>query len=160
MGERVEKIKCLLKKAFPKLSQDKYFEVTSQETPVYNCIAWAYNIDNRWMWPNTGEYLFLDGIRYWPSEKILDCNVQNFIDAFKLKGYICCENSNFEDGYRKIALYVNPNTNMCTHAARQKSNGFWTSKLGESNDIQHGTPESIENDTYGRVYCFMKMQFE
>lgn len=160
MGERTEEIKSILYQAFPKLLLDKKFKVTSKATPNYNCIAWAYNIDDRWMWPNTGEYLFLDGIHYWPSDKILDCNVTNFINAFNLKGYECCENSEFEPGFRKIALYVKPNTTDCTHAARELSNGCWTSKLGPFNDIQHSTPESIENDDYGKVYCFMKNKFE
>jgi hypothetical protein len=57
-------------------------------------------------------------------------------------------------------LYVTPNTTECTHAARQLSNGCWTSKLGKLNDIQHGTPESIEGTEYGIVYCFMKRKFE
>ncbi|MEN6455407.1 MAG: hypothetical protein ABFD10_14215 [Prolixibacteraceae bacterium] len=160
MGERVEEIMRILLQAFPKLSQDKYFKVTSKATSVYNCIAWAYKIDNRWMWPNTGEYLFLDGVHYWPSDEVMDCDVSNFIEAFRLKGYECCENCDFEPEFRKIALYVKPGTTECTHAARELSNGCWTSKLGPSNDIQHGTPDTIENDDYGKVYCFMKKKFE
>jgi hypothetical protein len=160
MGERAEEIKRIVLQAFPKLIQDKDFKITSNATPIYNCIAWAYNIENRWMWPNTGEYLYLDGVHYWPSDKILDCNVNNFIDAFKLKGYECCDDCQFEAGYRKIALYVKPDTTDCTHAARELSNGCWTSKLGPFNDIQHGTADAIENDEYGKVYCFMKRKFE
>jgi hypothetical protein len=160
MGERTKEIKRILFSAFPKLINDKDFKVTSNDTPVYNCIAWAYKIDNRWMWPNTGEYPFLDGVHYWPSEEILDCNVNNFIDAFKLKGYECCDSCQFEYGYRKIALYVKPGSTECTHAARELSNGCWTSKLGGFNDIQHGTAEAIENDDYGNVYCYMKKKFE
>lgn len=160
MGERVDEIMHILLQAFPKLSQDKDFKVTSKATSVYNCIAWAYKIDNMWMWPNTGEYLFLDGVHYWPSDEIMDCDVSNFIEAFKQKGYECCENSDFESGFRKITLYVKPDTTECTHAARELSNGCWTSKLGSSNDIQHGTPDAIENGDYGKVYCFMKKKFE
>jgi len=160
MGEGIEEIKRLLFEAFPKLSQDNKFQITSKDTPVYNCIAWAYNIDNRWMWPNTGDYPFLDGVNFWPSDDIIDCNVANFMEAFRLKGYECCETSDLETGYRKIALYVIPGTTLCTHAARQKGDGTWTSKLGISNDIQHGTPESIENNVYGVVYCYMRRAFE
>lgn len=160
MGERTEEIKRFLLHAFPKLIHDTDFKVTSKETPVYNCIAWAYNIDNRWMWPNTGEYVFLDGVHFWPSDEIIDCNVNNFINAFKLKGYECCDNCQFEPGFRKIALYVKPDTTDCTHAARETSSGYWTSKLGQFNDIQHGTAEAIENDEYGKVYCYMKKKFE
>ncbi|HCF38114.1 MAG TPA: hypothetical protein DER56_03425 [Thermosipho africanus] len=160
MGPTLEEVTYIILRAFPNLSSDKYFKVTSKNTPVYNCIAWAYNITDRWMWPNTGENYFLDGVHYWPSDKIMDCDVQNFIDAFRLKGYELCEDGVFEEGFRKIALYVVPNTTECRHAARQLSNGCWTSKLGRLNDIQHGTPESIEGTEYGIVYCFMKRKFE
>jgi hypothetical protein len=78
----------------------------------------------------------------------------------ELKGYSCCDDFTHESGYRKIALYVKPNSSECTHAARELSNGFWTSKLGTKWDIQHGTPDAIENDDYGKVYCFMKKKFE
>lgn len=160
MGEALEEIKRFLIDVFPNLSDDPYFEITSNETPKYNCIAWAYHITDRWMWPNTGEYAFLDGVHYWPSDKIMDCDVRNFIDAFKLKGYQLCHDGDFEEGFRKVAFYVTPDTTECTHAARQLTNGKWTSKLGRSNDIQHGTPEAIENYDYGKVYCFMKRKFE
>lgn len=160
MGERIEEVKRRLIQAFPKLKLDKKFKITSKSNPSYNCIAWAYHVDNSWMWPNTGEYEFLDGIHFWPSAEIMDCDVQNFIDAFKLKGYELCENSSFEVGYRKIAFYTQNGTSVCTHAARQLSDGNWTSKLGVYNDICHGTPEAIESDLYGKVFCYMKMKFE
>ena len=160
MGEGIEEIKRSLLQVFPKLSEDKDFKVTSKASPAYNCIAWAYNISDKWMWPNTGDYPFLDGVHYWPSDEIIDCDISNFINAFLLKGYVCCDNSEFERGYRKIALYAKPNTTECTHAARELRNGCWTSKLGPKNDIQHGTPDTIENEVYGKVYCFMKQKFE
>ena len=160
MGERVEEIKALLLKIFPKLARDENFKITSKESGDYNCIAWAYNIDNRWMWPNTGEFPFLDGVHYWPSDEILDSDVSHFIKEFELKGYSICEACDFDPKYRKIVLYTKANSTECTHAAREQRNGFWTSKLGHSVDIQHGTPYAIENDNYGKVYCFMKKNFE
>lgn len=156
MGERAEEVKRNVLQIFPKLSHDKDLKITSKSDPSYNCIAWAYNINNRWMWPNTGEYTFLDGVHFWPSSEIMDSNVQNFIDAFKQIGYELCEKPDFESDYRRIALYVVPGTTACTHAARQLRNGMWTSKLGMYCDIQHGTPETIENNEYGKVYCIMK----
>jgi len=112
------------------------------------------------MWPNIGQYPFLDGVHYWPSDEILDCDVSHFIKAFELKGYSVCDACDFDPNYRKIALYVKNNSTECTHAARERRNGFWTSKLGEYVDIQHGTPHAIESEVYGEVYCFMKMKFE
>lgn len=156
MGESIQEIKDRITSIFPTLAKDNNFEITSKQTSKYNCIAWAYFIENRWMWPNTGNYPFLDGVHYWPSDEITDCDVKNFIKAFELKGYECCDDGNHEEGYRKIALYVGTDTTECTHAARELKNGFWTSKLGQIEDIQHGTPYTIEGDAYGKVYCFMK----
>ena len=160
MGERAEEVKARLLKIFPKLAHDENFKITSKESSDYNCIAWAYIIKDKWMWPNTGDGNFLDGVHYWPSNEILDGDVSHFIKAFELKGYRVCETCKFDPGYTKIALYVKANSTECTHAAREKRNGFWTSKLGSYVDIQHGTPYTIENDDYGKVYCFMKMKFE
>ena len=160
MGKSVEEIKTRLIDFFPKLARDKNFEITSKPSNDYNCIAWAYFINNRWMWPNTGQYPFLDGIHFWPSDEILDCDVSHFIKAFELQGYTICESCEFDQSYRKIALYAKANSTDCTHAAREKSNGLWTSKLGEDVDIQHSTPYTIENNIYGKVYCFLKKKVE
>lgn len=158
MGENTEEL--LIISAFPKLAEDNNFKITSKKTPIYNCIAWAYGTENRWMWPNTGKYNYIDGLHFWPNDTIIDENVDNFIEAFRLKGYEICEDCTFNSNYRKIALYVMPDTKICTHAARELRNGFWTSKLGDKNDIQHESPYTIEGALYGVVYCIMKMRFE
>lgn len=160
MGQRVEMIKKQLSGLFPQLSSDKFFDVTSPQDPNYNCIAWAYNYKDRWMWPGGEECGVLDGFHYWPDGVADDVNVDNFIDAFRLKGYEICGDASYEHGFIKIALYVKPGTKECTHAARQKTNTYWTSKLGSQYDIQHGTPYTIEGAVYGDVYCIMKREFK
>jgi len=45
---------------------------------------------------------------------------------------------------------------MYTHAARQLPDGKWTSKLGQLEDITHGTTDVIEGGDYGEVVQFMK----
>ena len=160
MGQRTEEVKKQICSAFPKLASDQNFIITSKPTSEYNCIAWAYSITNRWMWPNTGKYPFLDGVHFWPDNSVMEPTIENFINAFKLIGYECCDNGDFEEGYQKVALYAKPGSDECTHAARQLRNGFWTSKLGEHEDIQHGTAYSIENQVYGEVRCFMKRIFQ
>lgn len=159
MGESIDQIRRAIISAFPKLGQDANFKVTSKEDHTYNCIAWAYNYSDRWMWPNTGKTRFIDGVDYWPSKELMEPSIQNFIDAFRLKGYEVCDGYQHEDGYQKVALYALPNSNMCTHAARELRNGFWTSKLGEWQDIQHGDPTTIENNNYGNVRCILKREF-
>lgn len=145
--------------AFPGLSADPDFKITSPQTPDYNCIAWACNINNRWMWPKMPGYAWIDGYSYWPDGVENSEDVASFVRAFEQKGYSVCDSWNFENEYRKIALYVKPGTTECTHAARQLRNGKWTSKLGNLFDIQHGTPYTIEGVCYGVVYCFMRIPF-
>lgn len=159
MGGGVEEIKQWLLQAFPGLKGDTGFRVTSKRTPVYNCIAWAYHYSDRWMWPHTTLTSLLDGVTYWPTEDISSDDVSTFIEAFKLKGYEICDSPEHEEGYQKIALYTVPGTTRCTHAARELSNGYWTSKLGELQDIQHGTPFSLEGYQYGEAKHFMKRPF-
>jgi hypothetical protein len=100
----------------------------------------------------------MDGFHYWPDGIEDSKDVAAFIKAFEKSAYSLCDNDGFEDGYRKIALYVKEGTTECTHAARQLNNGKWTSKLGGLYDIQHGTPYTIEGSVYGRVYCIMKKE--
>lgn len=160
MGSGVEEIKRQLGQLFPKLKSDDNFKVTSKKTSVYNCIAWAYNYSDRWMWPHTTITELLDGITYWPTDEICSLDVSNFIAAFALKGYEICDSFEHEDGFQKIALYTVPGTTECTHAARELTNGYWTSKLGKLEDIQHGDPFTIENPIYGIASHFMKRPFK
>ena len=51
MGKETDEIKKNLTRIFPGLKTDKDFKITSKATPNYNCIAWAYQIDGRWMEP-------------------------------------------------------------------------------------------------------------
>ena len=153
MGEEIQIIA-----AFPGLQADPDFKITSPCNPDYNCIAWAYHYDDRWMWPGGVEQKIADGFHYWPDDVDDTADVAAFISAFEKKGFSVCDNDDFEPGYRKIALYVKKGTTECTHAARQLNNGKWTSKLGRLYDIQHGTPYTIEGDSYGKVFCIMKVE--
>jgi len=159
MGKGTEAARVDVIGSFPGLDSDEHFDVTSPEDPNYNCIAWAYQIKERWMWPPAGEPApALDAVTYWPDDNASE-DVERFVDAFKMKGYEKCEDDSFEEGYRKIALYVKKGTHECTHAARQLSNGYWTSKLGQWYDIQHSSPKEIEGRVYGVVYCYMRREF-
>ena len=103
------------------------------------------------MWPKTPGSLWVDGWSYWPDGIEHSEDVSFFIKAFEQKGYCVCDNSSFEDGFRKVALYVKKDTTECTHAARQLSNGKWTSKLDPSYDICHSSPYTIQ----GRLYVMV-----
>lgn len=159
MGESTTVIKQRILKMFPGLVTDADFKVTSFYDTDYNCIAWAYQIGKRWMWPPAGQPAPTPGAyTFWPNDNQND-DVSEFIKAFQGKSYEVCESSDKEEGFQKIALYVRAGTTHCTHAARQLSSGYWTSKLGRGQDIQHGTPYTIEGSIYGKVHCIMKRKF-
>ena len=134
MGKRTEEARFDVMGEFPGLCSDEHFLITSPIDYSYNCIAWAYQIKGRWMWPPSGMPAYLDAVTFWPDE-----NASEEV-----------EDDSFEEGYRKIALYITPGTTNCTHAARQLSNGFWTSKLGRSYDIQHSSPKKLREKYMAR----------
>ena len=137
--------------AFPGLRYDDGFQITSPEDADYNCIAWAFDRKDCWMWPDED----VDGVNVWPQESAGDTRVHTFIDAFRTIGYDICNNDEFEEGIEKVALYAYPDTEECTHAARLLDNGMWASKLGPSFDITHSTPYTIQGRLYGMVCCIL-----
>ena len=124
------------------------FLITSQPTPNYNCIAWACEDDTKWYWPDT------QNIYYWPNGIPREEKIENFILLFENLGYVLCNDSSLEFNYQKIAIYADA-YGKPTHAARQKNNGSWTSKLGKELDIEHSI-FSIDNGVYGSIILFMK----
>lgn len=123
------------------------FIITSPQTPYYNCIAWAFDDDTKWYWPDPDEMYF------WPKEIPRTVEVNSFVELYRLIRYEVCESSEFELGYEKIAIFSD-NLGLPTHAAKQLQNGHWTSKLGCEYDIQH-TIESINNGAYGNAAIYM-----
>ncbi len=129
-----------LEHRFPKLKSSSY-KLTSPKTRSYNCIAWAAGDPSRWWWPALPAY--------WPPGVMRECTMAAFIHAYGTLGYTPCDDGGVEIGYEKVAIYVDSN-GVPTHAARQLSNGHWTSKLGGLEDIQHELG-GIEGTSYGRV---------
>jgi hypothetical protein len=133
---------------FPHLTEGS-FSITSPEDVRYNCIAWAAGDDGTWWWPDN----FFIG--YWPSDVPRKETLESFIRLFESSGYSPCNSAGLEDGFEKIALFVDPQ-GMPTHAARQLSSGKWTSKLGKLEDIEHNTLEGLSGSSYGSVSVIMK----
>lgn len=142
----------VLTRAIPSLMNDSRFKITSPSTRDYNCIAWALERNDVWVWPPLGMEQEAD--EYWPESAPDDENIESFIKAMHKEGFATCKNIDYELGYTKIALYAK--NGLCTHACRQLSQDIWTSKMGPLNDIQHSNPQSLEGDFYGEVYCYMK----
>ena len=128
------------------------FVESSPAARRYNCIAWAAGNDSRWWWPD------MANIGYWPPNIPREETVTAFIAAYAIQGYAQCADGALEAGFEKIVLYgvrvafeIVP-----THAARQLSDGRWTSKLGNCEDIEHDTPEMLNGPRYGAPVCFLK----
>jgi hypothetical protein len=140
---------------FPKLVVDGWKE-SSKDTPDYNCFAFALHDESDWYSP-----LPLRGY-YWPADKIpRNTTLPTMIELYRYEGgFEPCENGEYEEGFEKIALYVNERKNV-THAARQLSSAMWTSKLGVKEDIEHPLLSSLEDaglkdDDYGKVAQFLR----
>lgn len=120
------------------------YAITSDSDDEYNCIAWAAGIATEW-WSHSIGYK-------WPAHR------SPFVDAlvavFASLGFTQCESGDLEEAFDKVAVYAKHG--IWKHAARQKSDGRWTSKLGPDEDIEHQTPECLCGDSYGTIHCFMK----
>jgi len=135
-----------IEKTFPNLIGSGY-TVTSPETTEYNCIAWAVNETNAWWWPDSFN------LGYWPPQIPRKETIDAFIKAYALFRYAPCKNLQLEAGFEKIAIYVD-SSGTPTHAARQLSNGHWTSKLGRLEDIEHYSLDSLPE--YGTAAVILK----
>jgi hypothetical protein len=131
---------------FPRLKKS-HLALTSPPTPSYNCIAWAAGEQSRkwWPWPTAAAY--------WPPGVSRNDDLESFLAAFSTLGYVQCEDGSAERAFEKIAFYGRPDGVL--HAARQLTNGFWTSKLGDSEDISHSI-YGLEAGYYGDVLGYMK----
>lgn len=145
---------------FPLAAGDGY-DLKSPEDPDYNCIAWAASITDVKWWPTIWPAPGVD----WPAGLQPDDSLQGFMAAYATLRYEDCGmDGSLERGYEKIAIYSHPVTGKPTHAARQLSDGAWTSKLGDYRDIHHSSPVALEippgvpprNDDYGAVVRYMR----
>jgi hypothetical protein len=130
---------------FPKLASalsDGNFK--SPSTPKYNCIGFAVG-QLKWFDPNRG-----DG-EEWPDD--LDSSVESFLEFFQRSGFIPCDDLTFEDGFEKLAIFVDDGE-FC-HVAIQTTAGDWISKLGDLEDIGHPI-EKMENHAYGTILHRLK----
>lgn len=139
--------KQTLESLLPNLSSGDY-EITSEATMDYNCIAWSLEEDQKWWWPDSEE------VYYWPENLPRNEELEAFIKVYEDRGYEICENHNLEQGYKKVALFAD-DSGIPTHAARQLPNGKWTSKLGPEVDIEHAL-NGVEGPTYGKVVKVLK----
>jgi hypothetical protein len=131
---------------FPNLHQGNH-EVTSPSNRRYNCIAWTAGDETSWWWPDP------DNVAYWPAAVSREETIEAFVDAYRTLGYTPCADGELELGYEKVALYALQG--VPTHAARQLTDGRWSSKLGRSVDVAH-SPEALDGPLYGMIVVYLR----
>jgi hypothetical protein len=134
-----------LELAFPTLASG--YRITSPTTSDYNCIAWAAGETDRWWWPDTA------GVAYWPSTAPREETIAAFQKAFSTLGYEIASDRQHVSGSEKVALMAK--AGKPTHMCRQLPNGRWTSKLGQSEDIEHEL-DALVGLIYGDVHCILQ----
>jgi hypothetical protein len=134
---------------FPRLEAEGY-EVKSEATPDYNCIAFAADdLSRRWS-------PFPEEDAYWPEGISRGAGVDVFVELYESFQYARCDNSDFEEGFEKIAIYFDAKESEVTHASKLIGPSEWTSKLGDWEDIAHKTLEALESTDYGKAVAFLK----
>jgi hypothetical protein len=132
------------RKAFPSISEG--VEVTSPETPEYNCFAWAVGRTDEWWEPG----------RTWPIDTSSEWTVETLRVAFETQGFSMCADGDLEEGFEKIAIYCDVDGEP-THAAKLLANGRWSSKVGTWEDVEHTLADLAGvHPAYGAVDCYMK----
>lgn len=127
----------------------------------YQCIAWAACRTDRVWWPwDHPKFYWPPGFEKFPVDSPVP--VDSFAEMFEKKfGYRSCQNSGFEFGFQKVAIYAN--LLGVTHMARQRFWGSgWLSKCGDEEDIIHPKLTDVEGlvnplaQQYGAVSKVMK----
>lgn len=131
---------------FPGLDPAR-LRITSPETSQYNCIAYAAGDTTRFWWPDAGRFF------YWPRGVVRSESFPAFQAAYESVGFTLTNDYNLMPGVEKIAIFHKGL--LPIHAAKQNSDGLWSSKLGHSFDIQHDL-EGMQGEEYGKVAFYME----
>jgi len=142
-----------IQRDFPRLVEAGY-EKTSEDTPDYNCIAHAADDKNNWWECYPWGRINSPGY-YWPPTAKVGYELEALISAFETLGYSLCEDSHFEPGFEKVALYADEKGEW-KHAAKQSPDGKWSSKLGDIEDVAHDDPTDVSGDINGEPTKYMK----
>lgn len=137
-----------IEQLFPNL-RGTLWAIKSRKTKRYNCLAWAAGEKHR-RW-DLGKGAF------WPAGVKKLSGFAYLVGAFQAEGFNVCDEDacqNYDPNCDSIVLYKLNVRGM--HAARLLDNGMWSSKLGDSEDIQHQTPEALSGIRYGVPFVYMK----
>lgn len=136
---------------FPDLKETEY-TVRSRKTGLYNCIGWAADDKKHNWWPDQ------QGVGAWPKGVPREETLIAFQQAYATLDYVPCgDDGSLEEGFEKVAIFMD--AGLPTHAAWQRPDGTWTSKMGPFEDIDHkrldlmvGPPQRA----YGKPRAYMK----
>ncbi len=120
---------------FPGLVKAGY-AITSHKDKSYNCVSFGVG-DTSKKW---------DGTQYWPPGVPRSPQLDSLVGACEYVGFKVCDTGEAEEGYEKIALYVDDN-GFWGHVAKQHGNQ-WCSKLGDEEDVLHPTPHCFSDSVY------------
>ncbi len=122
---------------------------TSERTDRYNCVVYAAGDESRNWDPFGG---------YWPASAPPERSVSALVAAFATLGYTPCTDGRLVPDVEKVAVYVKVRSDRepaeVTHAARQLSNGRWTSRIGGHVDVEHDL-DDLRGETYGHPLYFL-----
>lgn len=94
---------------------------------------------------------------HWPASLDQDDDsLAAYMAMFREAGFTECPDGELEPGTEKVCLYVADGE--FTHVAVQLDNGWWSSKLGQGNDISHQELDSLcagRPDPYGDTFVYM-----
>jgi hypothetical protein len=122
-----------LELTFPNLRASDY-RIAGPATNQLNCIAWAVGDQDAWWQADLAD-------AYWPEGIPTDGTIPSLVALFQFLGYEVCDTHEFEQNFEKVAIYGKGAE--YTHAARQTADGRWTSKLGQSAQIEHATLDAL-----------------
>jgi hypothetical protein len=88
---------------------------------------------------------------YWPGGPVED-TLEEWIRAYGTLGYRVSNSAVLESGSEKLAIYAD--SELPLHVARQLQSGYWTSKLGPREDIEHEL-DGLVGEQYGRVVVIL-----
>ena len=139
-----------LQKRFLGLRGMARWRETSPEDERYNCVAWACDDVERWWWP----WPEGDPPGYWPGGGPVDDSLASALTMFGRRGYLRCEPEDVEAGDDVIVLYGA--ADRLRHVARRAASGWWASKLGSLNDIEHETLDAVAGWECGSPAVWMR----
>jgi hypothetical protein len=129
------------------------YTIIGRPDDCYNSIAWAMGDTQRYWDPHPYTY------GYWPNDLDKELTADVLLKLFFSHGYTISENTQYENGARKVVIYVRTNyyqryfynqrITEASHVAvlqELSQNTGWTSKIEKCELINHQTPESIENN--------------